>query len=100
MRLRYSRKFETDLEAIGDYLEREAGAQVAEALVRRIRTVSRDLLTHPQAFPIWQVRPDLGLRRRVVGRYLIFYRVVGDVIELARIVHGARDIEGVLEDEG
>lgn len=33
-----------------------------------------------------------GLRSFVVGSYLIFYRVRKDAVEIARILHGARDI--------
>jgi toxin ParE1/3/4 len=33
-----------------------------------------------------------GLRSFPVGNYLIFYRVIQDGIELARVLHGARDI--------
>lgn len=33
-----------------------------------------------------------GIRFLPLGSYLIFYRVAGDEIEIARILHGARDI--------
>ena len=33
-----------------------------------------------------------GLRRHTVGEYLLFYRSVGEQIELIRVLHGARDI--------
>ena len=99
MRLRYSPQFETDLEEIGDYVWREVSPRSAEKLIRRIRAGCRDLLTHPMAFPVWQVKPELGLRRRVVGRYLVFYRVGADVVELVRLVHGARDLERIFSDD-
>ena len=34
-----------------------------------------------------------GLRRFTLGNYLLFYRHVGDEIELIRVLHGARDID-------
>jgi toxin ParE1/3/4 len=34
-----------------------------------------------------------GLRRFTLGNYLLFYRRVGDEIELIRVLHGARDID-------
>jgi toxin ParE1/3/4 len=34
-----------------------------------------------------------GLRRFMLGNYLLFYRQVGDEIELIRVLHGARDID-------
>ena len=33
-----------------------------------------------------------GVRSYPVGKYLIFYRVVSDEIQLLRVVHGARDL--------
>ncbi len=43
-----------------------------------------------------------GLRRwRVPGfeNHLIFYRVTEEAIEVIRVLHGARDIEGILSEE-
>ena len=31
--------------------------------------------------------------------YLLFYHVVGDVVEVMRVVHGARDLPSVLADD-
>ncbi len=36
----------------------------------------------------WQGR---DIRRRPYGNYLIFYSIVGEVLETNHIVHGARD---------
>jgi len=33
-----------------------------------------------------------GLRRHVLGNYLLFYRFTNDTIELIRVLHGSRDI--------
>ena len=45
-----------------------------------------------------RLRPELraGLRSFPVGRYLIFYTVNSSDIEIARVIHSARDIEGLL----
>jgi toxin ParE1/3/4 len=40
---------------------------------------------------VWQVRG--------FGKYLIFYRPVKDGIEIVRILHGARDIEALFDEE-
>lgn len=37
-----------------------------------------------------------GLRRFTLGNYLLFYRRVDDVIELIRVLHGARDIDQLI----
>jgi toxin ParE1/3/4 len=38
-----------------------------------------------------------GLRSFPVGNYLAFYRIVPDGIELARVLHGARDLKRLLQ---
>jgi toxin ParE1/3/4 len=39
-------------------------------------------------------RPEISedIRTLTCGRYLILYRILPDAIEIARIVHGARDL--------
>lgn len=42
-----------------------------------------------------------GLRRWFVQgfeKYLIFYQVIGDTLEIVRLIHSSRDIETALED--
>ncbi len=41
----------------------------------------------------------LGIRRRVYGQYLIFYRVTDLAVEILHIPHGAMDYEKVLFPE-
>ena len=42
----------------------------------------------------------LGIRRRVYGSYLIFYRVRTAEIEVLHILHGAMNYEPLLFPEG
>ena len=46
-------------------------------------------------------RPDIGadVRSIVAGRYLIFYQVGPNSVDIVRIVHGARDLVGLLGQE-
>lgn len=39
-----------------------------------------------------------GIRSFPVGRYLLFYRMLADGVELVRVLHGARDIDGNMVD--
>ena len=52
------------------------------------------LATQPQ---MGELRPDLApeLRSFSVGNYVIFYRAIAGGIEVARVLHGARDIPGL-----
>ena len=51
----------------------------------------------------WRVVPRYehhGIRRRVHGRYLIFYRVGEDRIVILHVLNGAMDVEAILFPEG
>lgn len=37
------------------------------------------------------------MRHRTVGKYLIFYRVDAASVDVARILHGARDYHSLLD---
>ena len=39
---------------------------------------------------------DIGLRRRIYGSYLIFYRIRDDTVEVLHVLHGARDYDKIL----
>ncbi len=48
-----------------------------------------------------QSRPELAadLRSFSVGRYVVFYVPLPKGIEVVRVLHGARDIESILQDD-
>jgi toxin ParE1/3/4 len=39
-----------------------------------------------------------GLRSFPVGNYLVFYRITPEGIEVARVLHGARDLRAVFKN--
>ncbi len=43
-------------------------------------------------------RQDLlpGLRSFTVGQYIVFYRISEDIVQVARVLNAARDVETVL----
>jgi toxin ParE1/3/4 len=48
------------------------------------------------AFPLVPGHHKSGIRRRVHGNYLIFYKVARDRIVVIRVLHGAMDYEARL----
>ena len=92
-----------DLTGIFRYYVREAGVSVArrfstqaDATFRRLAEMpgmgapydsSYDHLTDLRFFPV------LGFEK-----YLVFYRLQGNSIEITRILHSARNIEKILEN--
>lgn len=47
-------------------------------------------------------RPDIApdLRYLVSGNYLVLYRVRSESVEVVRVLHGARNLKALFEDEG
>jgi toxin ParE1/3/4 len=74
----------------------------------------RFLTAVEEAFTLLQSTPGVGAIRSFANpalreirmwplprfrRYLVFYRELSDSIEIVRIVHGARDLPAIFEDE-
>ena|ERR671919_126777 len=84
-----------DLRSIRDYIAKD-DPKAARRMVMRLRDMARMLAGAPT---VVRERPELGadLRSFVADRYVLFYRPLeGRVgIELARVLHGARDIDAI-----
>lgn len=97
-RFRVSKQAQIDLDGIWDFIA-EDNPDAADRFIGRIF----------EKFPALAGFPELGrrceqlaaaLRVFPVGNYLIFYRPFGGGVEIVRIIHGARDLESLLEDLG
>jgi len=84
-----------DLERIGDYIAQDNPAR-AESFVNELLEKAHMIGDTPLGFPLVPRYAHLGIRRRVHGNYLIFYRVEEDRVSIIHILHGARDIETLL----
>ena len=85
---------EVDAIGIWAYISQDNVA-AADRLIFRLEKVLRNLALQPQ---MGREAGELAPKLRVapVGTYLIFYRPIVDGIEVARILHGARDISAEL----
>ncbi len=94
MKLRFSRKAAEDLEEIGDFIARDDPLRAA-SFVAELQGNCMKLLDNPDAYP---PRSELGRGMRVCvhGRYLIFSKPVGNDLLIVRILHGARNLKGIL----
>jgi plasmid stabilization system protein ParE len=88
-----------DLLRIGRIIQQESPAR-AQTFVDELYDRCRELANMPRRFPVPPGRTNTGVRRRVHGNYLIFYRIVGDIVEVLHVVHGAMDYEKLLFPEG
>ncbi len=71
----------------------------AESFIAEIEDRCRRLGSLPFAFPLLPEREETGIRRRPYGDYLIFYRVLAEVVEILHVVHGARNYDAILFPE-
>ena len=82
---------EIDLFAIWDFIAADS-VRSADALLERIEATFDMLADTPFA---GRARGDLvkNLRSFPVGNYIIFYFPIVDGIQVARVIHGRRDID-------
>ncbi len=94
MRCLYSARAVDDLDDIAGYIARD-NPQRALSFIDELQQRCEQLASFPAAAPL---RPDIadGIRMVPFGRYLILYSVAGDHLLIERIVHGARDVPGLL----
>ena len=97
MIVRLTAAAENDLEQIADYIARD-NPKRALSFVLALRDKCLGLADAPYGFPLVTRYERHGIRRRVHGNYLIFYRVAGDHVLVIHILHGARDFAALLFD--
>ena len=93
MRLEVSADAQADLRGIAAYIARDNPARAIGFVEELIETMWQ-AAERPLSFPArddW--RP--GLRAARHGSYHIVFRVTGDLVEIVRVLHGARDIESL-----
>lgn len=68
----------------------------ANRMVERLAAGVARLADFPESGP---ARPEIGVGARgvMVGKYLVLYRVNADCVEIVRVIHGAREIAGLLD---
>jgi len=90
MRVELSRLVATDLEDIGDWIA-EDNPRRAVSFIREFREAFLKIGEGPL---LYQLRPEIGedARLKTVGRYVILFRIDGDVVRIERVVFGGRDL--------
>ncbi|HZC15718.1 MAG TPA: type II toxin-antitoxin system RelE/ParE family toxin [Caulobacteraceae bacterium] len=98
MKVVLTRSAEADPEAIVDWIAKDSPRR-ALTFIRELRTRCMALGEHPRAFPLVPRYETHGIRRRVYGNYLIFYRIEETQVTILHVLHGARDYEPLLFPE-
>ncbi len=88
-----AKEVERDLNDIANYIGKD-NPERALSFVREIRSRFSDIAERPYSFP---AHDEWGtdLRSAVHGRYHIIFAIIDDVVHIARVIHGARDIDGL-----
>jgi toxin ParE1/3/4 len=97
MNVRLTPQAEADLEEIGDRIAERNPAR-AVTYIRELRQRTARIGEFPHAGaprPQW----GEGIRINVHGKYLIVYRVREEIVQVLRVVHGARDLDALFEKE-
>jgi len=90
MILEFSSEAESDLEQIADYIA-EHNASRAISFIQELRRKCEDLVINPNGCALVPRYENHGIRRRVHGNYLIFYRVKPGNLVIIHSLHGATD---------
>jgi toxin ParE1/3/4 len=94
-RLVFTAQAEADIEAILDHIALDNPLR-AMTFVQEPRKACMELRAMPERCPLVPRHRSSGIRRRVHGSYLIFFRISTDTMEILHILHGAMDYEHIL----
>ena len=96
-RFRLSLRAKTDLTEIHHYISRD-NPPAADRFVSEFFDLFHLLARNPE---IGQLRPELrpNLRSISHGNYVVFFYSMNDGVEIAGVVHGARDIDTLFRAE-
>jgi toxin ParE1/3/4 len=86
-----------DLIAIGRHIKKDSPARAA-TFSQELEEKCMELGTMAEAFPLVPHWKNRAVRRRVHGNYLIFYRMLGQQVEVLHVLHGAQDYQSWLFD--
>lgn len=95
MIVRITAEAERDLESIGDFIARN-NPERAMSFLQELRAKCLALADLPEGFSLVPRYEAEGVRRRVHGNYLIFYRVEPRQIVVLHVLHGAQDYAAIL----
>ena|SRR5437867_5637836 len=84
----------SDLVNIREYIAPE-NKRAATRIIREIKASFKTLLTFPE---LGRRRDELkkGLRSFPIEKYVVFYFVTEQHVKIARVLHGAQDIDSIL----
>ena len=91
LEIRYLPTAEKDLDDIFDYIMRD-NPSAADSLLEKFDQAISQLARNPElgVVPKDDRLKKLGYRILIIGKYLVFYVVKSNTVQVRRIIHGAR----------
>jgi plasmid stabilization system protein ParE len=89
-RVRFTNDAHTDLDEIFDYVAKDSPL-AAEALLLRLYEACQQLGVAALHYAVAFSLGSSELRRRSLGSYNIYFRVMNGDVEIVRVAHSARD---------
>ncbi|WP_186198709.1 type II toxin-antitoxin system RelE/ParE family toxin [Burkholderia gladioli] len=97
--LQITERAEFDLAEIWSYLAEEASEATVDRFVASLHEACQQLLVFPLGCPERrQLAPDL--RVLFYGAYSIYYRSDDQAVIVVRVLHGARDLVAIVDQDG
>lgn len=90
----YAPEADDDLFGIVEYIARDK-PEAARNWLRKIREACETIATQPGMGELRLRFGVPGARSFNVGNYVIFYREIEGGIEVARVIHGSRDMRNI-----
>mgnify|MGYP000559488247 CR=1 FL=1 len=96
MKVRITRQAQSDLLGIRDWIAADNPFR-AESFVRELYDRCLSLADQPHRFPVVRTINGRALRKLTHGNYLIFYFELDASVRIARVAHGSRDWQSILD---
>lgn len=99
--VRLTKQASDDLTAIYNYIAVKLQSPLtADNNLRLFEKSIKSLSTFPERCPILEGFESEGIviRKLIVKNYVVFYRFVGDVVTVFRVLHGTSNIDALLKD--
>jgi len=97
MRVRLSKKALDDIRGIAAFIS-DHNPERAISFADELLDACEGIATYPRSY---RTRPQLarGVRARFYGQYAILFTATRDLVSILRVVHAARDLAALMDDE-
>lgn len=87
-----------DMLSIGRFIMQDSPIRAGSFMDELFETCQK-LENMPKIHPLLPGREDSGIRRKIHGNHLIFFRITDTSVDVLHVLHGARDYERILFGE-